>query len=356
MDSNTKQCCDDHLPSSSSKEEDNGGDLPPVSSSPSFTEDGATDNDDDDEPTQGGSSSQEQAVSIRWDDDLCRPIYIRPESGESQNRSSSDVIVTSEGDDDDDDNEDAAEDSGGEISSLSSDNKEASVTIDDNGELETAAVVPFVLPEVLQNAKTRGRKRNKTFGDRNVTRRPLSLILSQHRDEKEEAQSPYDSSATEEGNKRQRTAVNNPMDSLATLAPSLSSINTRRVSSSPVVQETSDEEDDAFAFPVDGSDKKTKANSLSPLKRVREFFEDLDKTQKLTLDSSMSPSMSGKVVRTSRQVDLSSPSVSRAYQAYVEATESSGVTPLTIKDFVKSRKLHFETKGGNLFDGFLDDC
>jgi hypothetical protein len=282
-------------------------------------------------------TATEEEVSIKWDDELCRPIYIR---SEGENRNSA-MVVTSEGDEED------HEDSG-DTSSLCSDNKDHAVT---TASAEETTVVPFVLPEVLQNARTRGRKRHKTFGDRDVVRRPLSLILSEHQQD-EEDQSLNDSENGQEPiNKRQRSIH---MDSLATLVPVSSTGRSRRVSASPVQRDSTDQ-NDAFAFPVE-SDSVGKYKTLLPLERAREFFEELDKTQKLTVDASFSPPVSGRVVRTSRRVDYSSPRVNQEYQAYVEATASTGVTPLTIRDFVKSRRLQFETRGGELFDGFLDDC
>jgi hypothetical protein len=55
-----------------------------------------------------------------------------------------------------------------------------------------------------------------------------------------------------------------------------------------------------------------------------------------------------------RKINFSSPGINREYEAYATASLESGISPLTIQDYAKSRKLHFSTKG-ELFDGFLDD-
>ncbi|KAL3923879.1 MAG: hypothetical protein SGILL_001389 [Bacillariaceae sp.] len=326
----------DDLPSDG---EDNSDDIP-------RTEDVEGEEDDDGEDGSPSDSRQGSRVSIGWDDDLCRPIYIRPES----EASNSDAAISSEGDEDG--NEGTDDEKDGE-------DVEGDTTTKDNDKQDLTK--PFVLPEAVQEAKTRGRKRPKTFATRNVVRRPLSLILSQTQEEEEQASGSEDSGNEDEqtSNKRSRTDSPHNMDSLATLAPMKFKVNARRISTSPFVQHSDNVSDDdaSLAFPVEATETSIqKTATTSPLKRQRAFFEDLDKTQKLKLDASFSPTVSGKVTRTSRRFDFTSPRVNQEYQKYVEATEESGVTPLSIKDFVKSRKLHFETKGGELFDGFLDEC
>ena len=343
VNTNNNEPFDHELPSDGDEkeEEEEAEEEAPMTTTEEADED---DDEVEEEEEQTGSNSQGE-VSIGWDDDLCRPVFIRQES----DGSSSDVVVSSEGDDDEEEN--------GEEEEERAIVDKAIVEETTDGD-HTATPAPFVLPEALENAKKRGRKRTKTFGSREVARRPLSLVLSQEASGAEGCES--DNSDTEQiVNKRVRTDNGSDnVDSLATLAPASFNTNTRRISSSPILQDhddSGDENKDAFAFPAGSSDVK-KTGSVSPLKRARAFFEDLDKTQKLTVDASFSPTVSGKVVRTSRRFDFTSPRVNQAYEAYVEATEASGVAPLSIRDFVKSRNLRFETKGGELFDGFLDDC
>mmetsp|Transcript_16667 Transcript_16667/g.38469 ORF Transcript_16667/g.38469 Transcript_16667/m.38469 type:complete len:480 (+) Transcript_16667:176-1615(+) len=92
------------------------------------------------------------------------------------------------------------------------------------------------------------------------------------------------------------------------------------------------------------------------LEKARAYFENLDKTQELTLDATRSPHVSGRVTRTRRRTNLSSPGINRAYQAYSQSIVGDGtfgIEPLCIRDYATSRQLHFQ-KNGQIVDGFLD--
>jgi hypothetical protein len=97
-------------------------------------------------------------------------------------------------------------------------------------------------------------------------------------------------------------------------------------------------------------------NSNTGLLQARSFFERLDATQELKLDSSDTPvATSGKVSRTSRRrqilLSCSSPTVLQDYQAYRRGSNESGVTPLSLPNFLRSRSIH----KSELYDGFLDE-
>jgi hypothetical protein len=88
------------------------------------------------------------------------------------------------------------------------------------------------------------------------------------------------------------------------------------------------------------------------LLEARAFFERLDATQELKCDSSETPQVSSKAFRTSRNLHLSSPGISKEYQAYARASNESGVTPLSIKEYAVNRSGFFRRR--DLFEGFLD--
>jgi hypothetical protein len=88
------------------------------------------------------------------------------------------------------------------------------------------------------------------------------------------------------------------------------------------------------------------------LLEARAFFERLDATQELKCDSSDTPQVSSKAFRTSRNLHLSSPGLSKEYQAYARASNESGVTPLSIKEYAGYRSGFFRRR--DLFEGFLD--
>jgi hypothetical protein len=93
-------------------------------------------------------------------------------------------------------------------------------------------------------------------------------------------------------------------------------------------------------------------SSNTSLLEAKSFFERLDATQELKLDSSDTPVATSKVSRTSRrQISCSSPTVLQDYQAYMQCSNESGVTPLSLPNFLKSRSIH----KSELYDGFLDD-
>jgi hypothetical protein len=93
-------------------------------------------------------------------------------------------------------------------------------------------------------------------------------------------------------------------------------------------------------------------SSNTSLLEARSFYERLDATEELKLDSSDTPVATSKVSRTSRrQISCSSPTVLQDYEAYMQCSNESGVTPLSLPNFLRSRSIH----KSELYDGFLDD-
>ena len=274
-----------------------------------------------------GIRNADELPMIGWDDDLCRPIYHR-----SENHNDTIALVDSFDDElvravssSDTGLAEASETDGSTevIDEETPDNAGDSLEAPGNDEDEIAAGVPFRIP-VLP------RKRNRTFGNRAKRQRPLSLILT-HDDEE--------------------TPLNHDRDA-------------RRVSleSSTVTAQTEEEvisNNQTEERPKKGrrSQKPRSNDPSNSLEKAREYFANLDQTQPLTLDATLSPAVSSRVTRTRRKTNLTSPGITREYKAYAESIAgdaSSGISPLSMKDYVSSRKLHFESKG-ELADGFLDD-
>ncbi|VEU35504.1 unnamed protein product [Pseudo-nitzschia multistriata] len=301
---------------------------------------------------------------IGWDDDLCRPIYPyrAPPSDE--------CAMLSNDDDNDEQNVGAEEDLSGRSSSNSTtedsflveentytdadvDANESTSTHGEpaNGEKNSNALFQF--PPLT-------RRRTKTFGSRGKRPRPISLILSQE-DRDMDAGESF-SSSIDQGPRR------------VSLESSNSNSSTDEKDSSNIVNESEDSESgskdgrtrtfgagkaSAAAADKPGQARRSKKQRAdeSSLKKARDYFEKLDQTQSLTLDTAQSPTISSRVTRTSHKTNLDSPGINRSYRAYTEAIRGcgeSGLSPLSIRDYVSSRRIHFENKG-EMVDGFLDD-
>ena len=101
----------------------------------------------------------------------------------------------------------------------------------------------------------------------------------------------------------------------------------------------------------------------TPLTVARAFFEDLDKNevltvQKLSQDTATQNNIhDGSVkrdpIRTKRPFNLADPKLKKQYSLYCNAARDSGVTPIDLKEFVKSRENFFHTLG--MFDGILEE-
>ncbi len=267
-----------------------------------------------------GIRTADDSPMIGWDDDLCRPIYHRSENHNytiALVDSFDDELVRAVSSSDTGLAEANETDTSTEV--IDGDSLEAT----ENDEEESAADAPFRIPVL-------SRKRNRTFGNRAKRQRPLSLILT-HDDE--EAPLTHDRDARR---------------------VSLEALTVPARTEEEVISDTQTEEQ-----PKKGRrSKKPRSNdSSNSLEKAREYFANLDQTQPLTLDATLSPAVSSRVTRTRRKTNLNSPGITRKYKAYAESIAgdgSSGISPLSMKDYVSSRKLHFESKG-ELADGFLDD-
>ena len=120
-------------------------------------------------------------------------------------------------------------------------------------------------------------------------------------------------------------------------------------------------EADAFDFNDDkaepGTTRRRKAlhqpGSNTSLVEARSFFELLDATEELKVDSSDTPVAPSRVVRTSRPLSITSPGIQREYQNYATASRESEVSPLSIQAFAVNRAAFF--RKSEIYDGFLDE-
>ncbi|KAG7360541.1 hypothetical protein IV203_035640 [Nitzschia inconspicua] len=223
--------------------------------------------------------------SIGWDDDLCRPIYYQH----------SDLVVSSEGDDDSDgtvvENEDGQTQQEEEIHKTNEDIKNKDLPL------------PFV------SVPKKSHKKQRTYGDRQAVRPPFSLVLSrqdcfspeQKEANEEETVESQDGKGRRTSKRRFATTKTMPhtMDSLVGL-PSPQNSNhvstpqkNRRVSTSPDMDSDKDAHgtgQDIFAFDTTKSTNQAKkrARLERSLIRERDFFKELDKTQKLNVEDAAS--------------------------------------------------------------------
>lgn len=240
-----------------------------------------------------------QQQSIGWDDDLCRPIYYHH----------SDVVVSSEGDDDTEN--EILENDGSNYNDREVKGEE---TQQENDGCNITQATPVRFVSVPQKPR---KKQQRTYSDRNAVRRPFSLILSQEEQclsPELEQVSSEDSDIDKEGNdenkpvaKRRYSTVKEftyKMESLAcppsnTNSPVFTPTKARRVSTSPDaaavscrpgLNNSSGNDQDIFAFDSKAttSHAKKKARLEKSLNRERTFFEELDKTQKLTVEGAAS--------------------------------------------------------------------
>jgi hypothetical protein len=247
-------------------------------------------------------------IVVGWDDELCRPIYYRrPHSYGNETTCDGDTSTVS-----------------GYCGVL-----DEEVKVEDTNNKRNIDST-FPIPTT--------RKRVKTFGNRSRHQRPLSLALSQ------EVCDINDDTEEEEENDEQQHGT--PMTTTTETTPNTHQEESRRVSLEFTDSIRSDNNN------VDKTRRRSKKRSSSgQLDRARDYFNRLDETQQLTLDSALSPVKTSKITRTRRKTNFTSPGINREYEAYSKSSVSSGVPPLSIKDFASMRKL----KTGPIVDGFFDE-
>lgn len=257
------------------------------------------------------NTTEENAV-IGWDDDLCRPIYYH----RTVSSGNTDLVDDSDGEEE----FDVLNDS---VPTTTSEN----ISVGDDGDEKAEIDDTFRIPGTT-------RTRTKTFGNRGKRQRPVSLILTEDNTdpEDEEEAAPDRESRRISLSPTTTTAKSNNPDFNSDMATHETTTKSRGNRRSSKKQRTDDEE----------------------LEKARDYFANLDETQALTLDAAVSPTVSSRITRTSRKTDLNSPGINRSYQAYSESIRSDGLSPLSIKDYASSRRLHFLNKG-EIVDGFLDD-
>eukprot|EP00536_Pseudo-nitzschia_multiseries_P005582 jgi/Psemu1/65159/estExt_Genemark1.C_1070013 len=294
---------------------------------------------------------------IGWDDDLCRPIYYH------RSVSSDDSAMLSN----DDNANDATVDEDLLDPSCHDSTVEGSVPDEESAgthsvaDPKTDTLETTKDEEALLRIPAFARKRTGTFGNRGKRQRPLSLILRQ---------GDLDDMDNEEG-----ATTSLDQESRRVSLESSADVSSNDQGAQGTVGQGEDKEFDSHGgdtLKVRADDLSSKKASNKPdrkrrskkccdaeekLEKARDYFAKLDQTQKLTLDANSSPTVSSRVTRTSRRTNLNSPRINREYQAYAESIRGcgeSGLSPLSIRDYAASRRIHFENKG-EIVDGFLDD-
>jgi hypothetical protein len=254
-------------------------------------------------------SQHSKGQTIGWDDDLCRPIYYHQ----------GDIIlsrsVCSVEDDDGDNGHELGKVFQGQCDS-------GDKAIHEKYHLDTNGcddiTLPTSLPFTIVPDKSR-RMKLKTFGGRTALRRPFSLVLSQQQQELSPEKSLITNAADEKElnendkyTRHRRTVQPNwpyPIYSLASqpiLGQSCTNLSTppkaRRVSTSPAschpVSGDYCSVEDAFAFDYNTlpSQSTKRAQWEKNLNRERAFFIELDRTQKLNVEGSLSPQLLSPVL------------------------------------------------------------
>jgi hypothetical protein len=306
--------------------------------------------------------TSEDAPILGWDDDLCRPIYHHHRDATTNDSFDNELVrAVSSGDSGiaeasetdastdaiDDEISKSSDDSGacldGEKGDPSADSVATppSVVVNEESKACQASTTsdedengaPFRIPAL-------SRIRTRTFGNRGKRRRPLSLILTQ-----EEEETPM--TPTDEEEKASGARADEVEDRESSYSDDIGVLTPR-----------TDHESDRKQSKRQRRSKKPRSDPDSnSLEKAREYFANLDETQTLVLDAAMSPPVSSKVTRTHRRTNLASPGINREYRAYAKSIAGdgdSGLSPLSIRDYASSRKLHFQNKG-EIVDGFLDD-
>ena len=316
-------------------------------------------------------------LEIGWDDDLCRPIY---------HKNSNNNVVS---------------DGALELESSSSEDNESSPEKEETTASSSSSSFPKYKNHVKTTTTTTALpvKRKKTYGNKKP--RPLSLLLLESnlasspilvtspdqkktRKEEEEEESPVQilfAPFTDQspGNKEESVVVipRRVSTSPGIPKPLLLQDDNHNATRTKEENDDDEEEDDDDSSNSPGSPKTTstlefttdetpnhittkrnikhkdRLNANTSILKAQEYFRDLDATEKLKLDSSDSPALTSKVIRTKRKVHLDSPGITREYQEYTNAMTDSDLTPLPVQEYVRGRSDFF--RNGELFDGFLDD-
>jgi hypothetical protein len=236
---------------------------------------------------------KKETEAIGWDEDLCRPIY--------------------------------------PVSKQTSDSK---VVINECNDYVNPPKPP--LKRLLSDAPI---KRSKTFGKKR--RIPVSFLLLEAN--QESVSSPSSTSCSSEDN----SASSFPKaDNDTSFENSYNNSNNNQESSSLTLEFSERDEKPA-------KKRKIVSQEQASLLKAKQYFQQLDSTQTLTLDSSDSPIKTSQVTRTSRKVNLTSPGITREYKAYAHSSQGSGVSPLSIQKYAHSRREYFRRT--ELFDGFFDE-
>lgn len=301
------------------------------------------------------SPTPAQGTLIGWDDVKCRPIFEKRDPGTPSTE------ISDNGEDDDDDllNDD---DNQGE--ELSYESPEEDMSDEWNGNHATAG--------------GRRRKRLKAFGGRKVEAyfpetTALTTVASKKVPIRNRAPTrdtspsnlvypfpspgPVNTSICDALNSAQKPSTTLGYDVTAVEGSSTKPalvIETKYADGMILKKRRRSTVKNKFDLVVDEASAKQQPNSTTSVSAAKAFFARLDETElHVVATNHQAPQVSRqRNGRSVKQVDLDSTDLQREYADYSSASQESGVPPIPIADYAKSRSDIF--RPNEMFDGFLD--
>jgi hypothetical protein len=105
---------------------------------------------------------------------------------------------------------------------------------------------------------------------------------------------------------------------------------------------------------VDEASAKQQPNSTTSVTAAKAFFDRLDETELHVVATNHQTPQASRLRngRSAKQVDLDNTDLHREYADYSSASQESGVPPISLAEYAKSRSDIF--RPNEMFDGFLD--
>lgn len=267
--------------------------------------------------TQTQERISNNAQLIGWDDVLCRPIYQRKAP-------TAIALSASSGDDDNDSLNSGA--------SLSSEESESTYTLNEDDNFISFGIESLLTKKKTGRRSSYGRNRKgKLLGLSVVTQ----TILAQC-DRNSNCTKDVSSSAPAHNNHSIQSTAMDVVEERIQLP------NSQR-SHKPAL-------------------RKLKKSDLKSLALARSFFENLDTTEVLNVQSISSdndecdkiPGLRSVIpVRTRRVLNVTNPELRSQYSLYYKSVKESGVEPISIEEFAKFRGNYFKKSG--MCDGILEE-
>ena len=286
--------------------------------------------------------------SIGWDPDLCRPVYSMYSFSRGNNNDTSESSESEDdGKDDDADEPWPSLPDSPEILQQKSPVKRTSKCY--RG-FRKRSLSLFIDTDIATSLPAK--KKNKTTIQQDYKMDSLASASSEPNSNcEDDAESPIDCS--KDSNRPDRENCRTSVAPLSMKKRSQGRLKTVRTLDNADSQVFDFDATDEFDATPSKSNLLFQPNAKSSIDEARTFFDSLDATEKLTLDTSSTPITSSQVFRTSRRVYTLSPRLVQEYSDYVEAIEATGVAPLGIADYTKNRG-KLSGRENALFDGFLE--